>query len=257
MTVLITGASAGIGEATARAFAALGANLVLGARRVEKLHALAAELSAAHGVLVTTLFLDVSDRASAESILERAGNPEVDVLVNNAGLARGLSPFQDNEPDDWDEMINANVKGLLWVTRPIVRQMIARMKSQSGARAHIVNLGSTAGIMAYPNGAVYCATKAAVKAITDGLRQDVTMYPIRVTLIQPGMVETEFSQVRFRGDEARAAAVYKGIDPLTAHDIAQLIVYAVSAPPHVQIAELTVTATHQANAFTVYRRPTT
>jgi len=251
MTVLITGASAGIGEACARAFAARGHNLVLGARRLDRLQALAAELSAAHGILVTAAFLDVSDRKSAESLLDRAGNPSIDVLVNNAGLARGLEPLQDNSPDDWDEMIDANVKGLLWVTRPVVRQMIAR-----GTPAHIVNLGSIAGIAAYPNGAVYCATKAAVKAITDGLRQDVNTHPIRVTLIQPGMVETDFSRVRFRGDEARAAGVYRGIEPLTATDIADAIVYAVSAPAHVQITELTVTATHQANAFTVFKRPT-
>jgi len=250
MTVLITGASAGIGEACARAFAARGFDLVLGARRLDRLDALAVELRAAHHVTVTTAFLNASDRTSAETFLERCGAPAIDVLVNNAGLARGLEPLQDNEPDDWDEMIDANVKGLLWMTRPVVKQMIAR-----GTPTHIVNLGSIAGIAAYPNGAVYCATKAAVKAITDGLRQDVTRYPIRVTLIQPGMVETEFSKVRFHGDESRAASVYKGIEPLRAADIADAVLYAVSAPAHVQIAELTVTATHQANAFTVYRKP--
>lgn len=251
MTVLITGASSGIGEACARRFAALGHQLVLGARRHERLHNLAAELAAAHGILVTTVFLDVSDRTSAESLLERAGHPEVDVLINNAGLALGLEPLPENDPDDWDAMLDTNVKGLLWVTRPIVTQMMKRKKP-----AHIVNLGSLAGIQAYPNGAVYCATKAAVKSISDGLRQDVNAHPIRVTLIQPGLVETEFSQVRFKGDRARAEAPYRGIEPLTGADIADLIVYAVSAPAHVQITELTVTATHQANAFTVYRRPT-
>lgn len=249
MTVLITGASSGIGEACARAFAARGHHLVLGARRLERLEALAAELSAAHGILVTTVFLDVAERASAESLLDRAGRPSIDVLVNNAGLARGLEPFQDNLPEDWDEMIDTNVKGLLWVTRPVVRQMIAR-----GTPAHIVNLGSLAGVHAYPNGAVYCATKAAVKAISDGLRQDVCRHPIRVTVIQPGLVETEFSQVRFKGDRDRAQSPYRGIEPLTGSDIADLVVYAVSAPAHVQITELTVTATHQADAFTVHRR---
>lgn len=255
MTVLITGASAGIGEACARAFAAKGHNLVLAARRLERLEALAADLAGAHGILVTTVFLDASDRASAESLLVRAGNPAIDVLVNNAGLAVGLEPFQDNEPDDWDQMIDTNLKGLLWVTRPVVKQMVARVTSDPGSLAHVVNLGSLAGVQAYPNGAVYCATKAAVKAISDGLRQDVNAYPIRVTLIQPGMVETDFSRVRFKGDEARAQGTYRGIDPLTAGDIADLVLYAVSAPAHVQITELTVTATHQANAFTVYRRP--
>jgi NADP-dependent 3-hydroxy acid dehydrogenase YdfG len=254
VTVLITGASAGIGEACARAFAARGHHLVLAARRLERLEALAAELAGAHGILVTTVFLDAADRSSAESLLARAGNPEVDVLVTNAGLARGMEPLQDNEPNDWDEMIDTNVKGLLWVTRPVVRQMVARIQARPGTWGHVVNLGSLAGVQAYPNGAVYCATKAAVKSISDGLRQDVNAYPIRVTLIQPGMVETEFSQVRFKGDDARAKAVYRGIDPLTAADIADLAVYAVSAPAHVQITELTVTATHQANAFTVYRQ---
>lgn len=247
MTVLITGASSGIGEACARCFAAQGHHLVLGARRTERLEALASELSAAHGILVTTVYLDVADRASAESLLERAGHPAVDVLVNNAGLALGLEPFQDNSADDWDAMIDVNVKGLLWVTQPVVQQMIAR-----GAPAHVVNIGSLAGIQAYPNGAVYCATKAAVKAICDGLRQDVCRHPIRVTLIQPGLVETEFSLVRFKGDENRAKAPYQGITPLTGADIADLVAYAVSAPAHVQITELTVTATHQANAFTVH-----
>jgi len=255
MTVLITGASAGIGEACARAFAARGCNLVLGARRLERLNGLAAELSAAHGILVTVVALDVTDRHEAETLLERVGNPAIDVLVNNAGLARGLEPLQENDPDDWDEMIDANVKGLLWVTRPVVNQMISRLTNDPGTWAHIVNLGSLAGVAAYPNGAVYCATKAAVKSISDGLRQDVNKYPIRVTLIQPGMVETEFSGVRFKGDQARAKAVYRGIEPLKASDIADLVVYAVMAPAHVQITELTVTATHQANAFTVFRRP--
>lgn len=251
MTALITGASAGIGEACARALAVKGCHLVLGARRLDRLEALGAELATAHGILVTTLFLDVADRTSAESVLQRAGNPAIDVLINNAGLARGLEPLQDNQPDDWDEMIDANVKGLLWVTRPVIQQMVSR-----GLPAHVVNLGSLAGVQAYANGAVYCATKAAVKSISDGLRQDVVAYPIRVTLIQPGLVETEFSQVRFKGDLARAKAPYRGIEPLTAADIADLVVYAVFAPAHVQITELTVTATHQANAFTVYRTPT-
>ena len=250
MTVLITGASSGIGEACARAFAARGCDLVLGARRLDRLQALAAELIGPFSVSVTVVSLDVSDRASAESLLERAGNPAIDVLVNNAGLARGLEPLPENNPEDWDEMLDANVKGLLWVTRPIVRQMIAR-----GTAAHIVNMGSIAGMAAYTNGAVYCASKAAVKSISDGLRQDVNAHPIRVTLIQPGMVETEFSQVRFKGDRDRATAVYRGIEPLKAADIADVVVYAVMAPPHVQITELTVTATHQANAFTVFRKP--
>ena len=255
MTVFITGASSGIGEACARAFAAKGCNLVLGARRLDRLESLAAELAGTHGILVTTVFLDVADRDSAESVLERSGNPAVDVLVNNAGLARGLEPLQDNDPDDWDAMVDTNLKGLLWVTKPVVNQMIRRVSREPGSAAHVVNIGSLAGVMAYGNAAVYCATKAAVKAVTDGLRQDVNAYPIRVTLIQPGMVETEFSGVRFHGDQTRAKAVYRGIEPLQGADIAGLAVYAVFAPAHVQITELTVTATHQANAFTVFRKP--
>ncbi len=250
MTVLITGASAGIGEACARAFAARGASLVLVARRAEKLHALAAELAAKHAVLVTTAVADVSVRRQAEGLLAAAGHPVVDVLVNNAGLASGLEPFEQNNPDDWDAMIDTNVKGLLWVTRPILAAMVAR-----GQPAHVINLGSLAGVAAYPNGAVYCATKAAVKSLTDGIRLDVHKLPIRVTLIQPGMVETEFSQVRFHGDLARAKAVYQGVTPLTPADIADLVVYAAFAPAHVQLTEISVNATHQANATTVYRRP--
>lgn len=257
MTVLITGASSGIGEACARAFAAAGHNLVLGARRLDRLEALAADLSGRHGILVTVTPLDVTDRTSASTLLERCGQPVIDVLINNAGLALGLEPLQDNNPDDWDGMLDTNVKGLLWVTRPVLRQMVARCQADPAVRAHVVNLGSIAGITAYPNGAVYCASKAAVKALSDGLRQDVNGWPIRVTLIQPGMVETEFSQVRFHGDTARAAQVYQGIAPLTGADIAELALYAVQAPPHVQITELTVTATHQANAFTVFRKPAT
>ena len=250
MTAFVTGASSGIGEACARALAAKGFNLVLGARRLDRIEALAAELAGVYGILVTTVFLDVADRESASTVLLRAGNPEIDVLVNNAGLARGLEPLQDNDPDDWDAMVDTNLKGLLWVTKPVVRQMVARQTP-----AHVVTIGSLAGIQAYPNGAVYCATKAAVKAVSDGLRQDVNAYPIRVTLIQPGMVETEFSEVRFRGDRDRAKAVYRGIEPLKGSDIADLVVYAVTAPAHVQITELTVTATHQANAFNVFRNP--
>lgn len=253
MRALVTGASAGIGEACARALAAKGCDLVLGARRVERLEALAAELRPL-GVQVTLASLDVTDRTSVDSFLERCGNPVVDVLVNNAGLARGFSALPDNDPSDWDEMIDANVKGLLWMSRAVLRPMIERVTSQPGTRGHIVNIGSIAGIAAYPNGTVYCATKAAVKLITDGTRMDVLQHPIRVTLVQPGMVETEFSQVRFRGDTVRAKAVYQGIEPLTAADIADTVVWTVFAPPHVQVSEVTVMATHQASPTMAHRR---
>ncbi|MEI8093330.1 MAG: SDR family NAD(P)-dependent oxidoreductase [Spirochaetales bacterium] len=254
MTVLITGATAGIGEACARAFAARGADLVLAGRREDRLHALAAELSGLHGILVTTVPTDVRQRSEAESLLARAGDPAIDVLVNNAGLALGLEALTDNDPDDWDAMLDTNVKGLLWVTRPVLKQMVARLTAHPDQTGHIINLGSLAGVAAYPNGAVYCATKAAVKAITDGLRLETVKHPLRVTLIQPGMVETEFSEVRFHGDKARAKGVYTGIEPLKAADIAELVVYAAFAPAHVQITEISVNATHQANATTVFRK---
>lgn len=255
MTVLITGATSGIGEACARAFASRGADLVLASRREDRLHALAGELSAAHGILVTTVPTDVQQRSEAESLLRRAGDPAIDVLVNNAGLALGLESLADNDPDDWDAMLDTNVKGLLWVTRPVLKQMLARLTAHPDQQAHIINLGSLAGIAAYPNGAVYCASKAAVKSITDGLRLDTFKYPLRVTLIQPGLVETEFSEVRFHGDKGRAKAVYNGIEPLKATDIAELVVYAAYAPAHVQITEISVNATHQANATNVHRKP--
>ena len=253
MTVLITGATSGIGEACARSFAAKGAHLVLVGRRAERLKELASELSSVHQVAVTTVVADLRVRSQAEGLLESAKFPEIDVLVNNAGLASGLEPFPENDPDDWDEMIDTNVKGLLWVSSPILKAMLHRLKSDPTARAHVINLGSLAGIAAYPNGAVYCATKAAVKLITDGLRLDLVKHPIRVTLIQPGMVETEFSEVRFHGDKARAKAVYNGIEPLKAQDIAALVTYAAFAPPHVQITEISVNATHQASATVVHR----
>ena len=247
-TVLITGASSGIGAACAEKFASQGWNLLLTARRQERLEALSAHLSATYGVTVAWQTLDVRRRLDVEQVLIAWQDRPIDVLINNAGLALGWGKLPDNDPDDWETMIDTNIKGLLWMSRSVVRRMIA-----TGQAGQIVNIGSIAGIQAYPNGAVYCASKAAVRFISDGLRQDVVEHPIRVTNIQPGFVETEFSEVRFHGDTNRAKAVYQGLKPLTGQDIADAVWYAVSAPPHVQVAEITLTATHQANATVVHR----
>ena len=245
---LITGATSGIGEACARRFAKGGYDLVLTARRKERLEMMKNELNH-YGVEVLTLPFDVRDREAAQSAL---GNmpavwQDIDVLVNNAGLARGLEPEYDGDFDDWDQMIDTNVKGLLTMTRLVVPGMVRRNYG------HVINIGSVAGDAAYAGGNVYCATKAAVKAITDGLRIDVADSCVRVTNIKPGLVETNFSKVRFHGDEQRAQHVYDGIQPLTGDDIADVCFYAAAAPPHVQIAEVLVLATHQANGSVIKR----
>jgi NADP-dependent 3-hydroxy acid dehydrogenase YdfG len=246
----ITGASSGIGEATARAFAAEGARLLLAARRKSRLDELEAGLIEAGAAAVHSLELDVRDRKQVEAAV--AGLPEewkaIDILINNAGLSRGLDKLQDGHPEDWDEMIDTNVKGLLYVTRAVVPGMIER------GTGHVVNLGSTAGEMTYPKGAVYCATKAAERSINDGLRQDVLGTPLRVTSVDPGMVQTPFSEVRFRGDAARAAKVYEGVTPLTPEDVADAILWAVTRPAHVNIARILLTPVDQANSLLFNRR---
>jgi NADP-dependent 3-hydroxy acid dehydrogenase YdfG len=248
--VFITGASAGIGAACARGFAAEGAKLLLAARRVERLQAMEADLLKAGAAAVHVFSLDVQDRAAVESAI--AGLPggwrEIDVLVNNAGLSRGLDKMWEGKPQDWEEMIDTNVKGLLWVTRAVAPGMVAR------GRGHVVNLGSTAQELAYPGGAVYCGTKAAVKLINDGLRQDLMGTPVRVSDIGAGMVETEFSEVRFRGDKARAEKVYQNITPLMPDDVADAIVWATTRPAHVNVAHLLVTTIDQANSIMFNRR---
>jgi len=215
--VLITGASSGIGAATALTFAAEGARLLLAARRAGKLAQVASSALERGAPAVHSLSLDVRDHRAVQQAIDSlpAEWAEIDILVNNAGLSRGLDKLYMGDIQDWEEMIDTNVKGLLYVTRAVVPGMVVR------GRGHVVNLGSTAGEMTYPNGAVYCATKAAERAINDGLRQDVLGTPIRVTTVDPGMVETDFSLVRFRGDEQRAAKVYKGVTPLTPEDIAE------------------------------------
>jgi 3-hydroxy acid dehydrogenase / malonic semialdehyde reductase len=248
-TVLITGASAGIGEACARAFAAAGARLVLTARRRERLEALAAELRDAHGTESHLLTLDVRDREAVAAAV--AGLPAefaaIDLLVNNAGLARGTDKVQNGDPAAWDEVVQTNVNGLLYVTRAVVPGMVER------GRGHVVNLGSVAGHEVYPGGAVYCATKHAVGAITRGLRMDLLGTGLRVSTVDPGMVETEFSVVRFGGDRERADKVYRGLTPLVAADIADTVLWVATRPPHVNIDEIIIKPTDQASATLVHR----
>ena len=245
---LITGATSGIGEACARRFAIGGYDLILTARRADKLQAIREELEA-KGAKVKTLVFDVRDAEAAEQALATL-EPEwqkIDVLINNAGLALGLDKEYEGDPEDWNTMIDTNIKGLLTMTRLIVPGMVARNEG------HVINMGSVAGDAAYANGNVYCATKAAVKTITDGLRIDLAQSAVRVTNLKPGLVETNFSNVRFHGDTERAENVYTGITPLTGADIADVAYYAASAPKHVQIAEVLILATHQANGSVVHR----
>ena len=247
-TALITGATSGIGEACARKFAKGGYNLILTARRAEKLAEIKAQLEA-EGTKVRTLAFDVRDAEAAKQAIASL-EPEwqtIDVLINNAGLALGLEKEYEGDPEDWNTMIDTNIKGLLTMTRLIVPAMVERNEG------HVINIGSVAGDAAYAGGNVYCATKAAVKTITDGLRIDVAESAVRVTNVKPGLVETNFSNVRFHGDNARAENVYKGIVLLTGADIADVAFYAASAPKHVQIAEVLVLATHQGSGSVIHR----
>lgn len=245
---LITGATSGIGEACARKFAEGGYNLILTARRADRLEDIRRELEA-EGARVKTLAFDVRDTDAAKAAIDSLESEwqTIDVLINNAGLALGLDKEYEGNIEEWDTMIDTNIKGLLTMTRLIVPEMVKRNKG------HVINVGSVAGDAAYAGGNVYCATKAAVKAITDGLRIDVAESAVRVTNLKPGLVETHFSNVRFRGDDQRAANVYKGIKPLTGADIADVAFYAASAPEHVQIAEVLILATHQANGSVIHR----
>lgn len=248
--VLITGASSGIGQACAEAFAGEGARLLLLARRAQRLEAMTDRLLELGAAAVHTLGLDVRDAKAVSASLDALPYPwsEVEVLVNNAGLSRGLEKLYEGRLEDWDEMIDTNLKGVLYLNRAIVPGMIARN------RGHIVHLGSTAGEMTYPNGAVYCATKAGLKAINDGLRMDVLGTAVRVTSVDPGMVETEFSQVRFHGDEQRASKVYEGLTPLSPADVAEAIVWATTRPAHVNVAHLLLTSVDQANSLLFHRK---
>ena len=249
-TAFITGASSGIGEACARKFAENGYRLILNARNADKLQAVVDSLRKEFNTDILTLLFDVRDRETARQAIASlpAEWRDIDVLVNNAGLALGLEKEFEGDFADWDTMIDTNVKALLSITRFVVPMMVERN------RGHIINIGSVAGDAAYPNGAVYCATKAAVKTLGDGLRMDLVNTPIRVTTIKPGLVETNFSVVRFHGDQQRADNVYKGIKSLTGKDVAECVWFAASAPEHVQIAEVLVLATHQASGSIIYRQ---
>lgn len=249
-TVLITGATSGIGHATALAFAKAGFDLLVCARRLEVLENMKAEFEPEYGIKVTPFSLDVTDRKAVEetlpAVIEKAGG--LDILVNNAGLAQGLDAFQESSLDDVELMINTNVKGLLYVSRTVLPFMLAKNAG------HIINLGSTAGIYAYAKGAVYCATKAAVKTLSDGIRIDTIESDIKVTTIQPGIVETPFSEVRFHGDKEKAAAVYAGVEALQAEDIAEIIVFAATQPKRVQISDITIMANQQATGFMIAKK---
>ena len=245
----ITGASSGIGAACAHKFAQNGYTLLLNARNREKLVALQTELETQYGVTVVLLPFDVRDRKAAASAITTLPKEyqAIDVLVNNAGLALGVDKEYLGTEDNYDTMIETNITALLMITRLIVPGMVERGKG------HIINIGSVAGDAAYPGGSVYCATKAAVKVLSDGLRMDLVETPLRVTNVKPGLVETNFSVTRFAGDKERADKVYQGIKPLTGEDIAEVVYFAASAPAHVQIAEVLVLATHQASGSIVHR----
>jgi 3-hydroxy acid dehydrogenase/malonic semialdehyde reductase len=248
--ILITGASSGIGTACARIFAGAGAKLILAARRLERLQQLADTLKKDFSTEIHLLQLDVRDRSAAEeavSTLPPAWS-EIDILINNAGLSRGLDKLHEGSFQDWEDMIDTNIKGLLYLSRYVVPGMVNR------DRGHVVNLGSIAGHQTYPGGNVYCATKAAVRAISEGLKQDLLGTRVRVTSVDPGMVETEFSEVRFHGDTERANKVYQGVTPLTADDVADVIFFCVTRSPHVNINEVVLMPVDQASATLVNRR---
>jgi 3-hydroxy acid dehydrogenase/malonic semialdehyde reductase len=248
--VMITGATAGFGEATAHEFAKNGYDLIITGRRAERLNAIAEELGKTYGAEVFTLNFDVRNNAETQKSIYSlpAKWQNIDVLVNNAGLASGFGPIQDGNTDDWEKMIDTNVKGLLYVTRCIAPMMIKNKKG------HIINIGSTAGKEAYLNGNVYCATKFAVDALTKSMRIDMLPHGIRVTSVCPGMAETEFSLVRFHGDKDKAKKVYNGLEPLSAKDIAEVIYFAASRPANVNIADIVVTPLAQANTSNIIRK---
>jgi 3-hydroxy acid dehydrogenase / malonic semialdehyde reductase len=248
--VLITGASSGIGRATAFAFASAGARLLLCARRLDLLMELETPLIEAGAAAVLLFHLDVREREVVDATLQDLpeGWAEIEVLVNNAGLSRGMTKVYEDDPENWEEMLDTNIKGLLYVTRAVVPGMVAR------GVGHVINMGSTAGYITYANGAVYCATKAAEKSITEGLKIDLMGTPVRVTSVDPGMVETDFSRVRFRGDEEKAAKIYANITPLQPEDVADAILWAATRPVHVNIHNIVMTTIDQANSVVFHRR---
>ncbi len=248
--VFITGASSGIGRACAEAFAALGCRLLLVARRKDRLDALASILKERHGTDVHTATLDVRNRSAVESFVKELTGEwrDIDILLNNAGLSRGLEPLHEGDSSDWDEMIDTNVKGLLYITRAVVPGMVER------GRGHVINIGSIAGHEVYPGGNVYCATKHAVAAINRGLAIDTLGTGVRVSSVDPGAVETEFSVVRFHGDTERADSVYDGFDPLTAVDVAEAVVFCATRPANANVREMILMPGAQAAAVHLYRK---
>lgn len=249
--VLITGASSGIGTACARSFAAAGAKLILVARRLDRLQELTDQLTKEYAVPIHVLALDVGDRSQVKSTLQSLPTDwqDIDILVNNAGLSRGLDKLYEGDIQDWEEMIDTNVKGLLYVTRAVLPGMVNRN------RGHVINLGSIAGHQTYPGGNVYCASKAAVRALSEGLKMDLLGTAVRISSVDPGMVETEFSQVRFHGDTERAEKVYQGVTPLTAEDIADVVLFCATRPSHVNINEIILMPVDQASTTMVHRHP--
>ena len=249
MVVFITGASSGIGLACTRAFAERGARLVLSARRIDRLESLSKELKERHDTDSFVFQLDVRDQTAVQHAVEMLPQEwrDIEILLNNAGLSRGLDKLYEGSVQDWEEMIDTNVKGLLYVSRAVIPGMVARNKGT------IINIGSIAGHEVYPGGNVYCATKFAVDALTRGLRMELVDTPLRVCTVDPGLVETEFSMVRFRGDETRAKRVYEGLHPLRPEDIADAVLFCATRPPHVQIAEIIMLATAQASTTLVHR----
>jgi len=247
--ILITGASSGIGEACAKQFAKAGTSLILCARRIANLDKLATQLNQQYQTKVLTLCLDVRNKQQVFSAIEKlpAEWQPIDIVINNAGLALGLEKFPNCDPDDWDVMIDTNIKGLLYITRAVLPKMIERNQG------HIINIGSIAGHDTYPNGNVYCATKHAVKAITQCLKIDLLGTKLRVSSVDPGLVETEFSQVRFKGDKQRAATVYQGFTPLTAIDVAETVLFCATRPAHVNINDVIIMSVDQAAATLVSR----
>ncbi len=247
--ILITGATSGFGEAMARKFAAEGWRVIISGRRRDRLDALTRELNGLYGPVTHALRMDVRYRAEVERAIASLPAPwaQIDVLVNNAGLARGLATIQEGDPDDWDVMIDTNVKGLLYVTRVVAPGMVAR------GSGHIINIGSTAGKDVYPKGNVYSATKFAVDALTKSMRLDLLEAGIKVTQVAPGAAETEFSEVRFHGDTARAEKVYEGFQPLSARDVADVVYHAATLPPHVCMNDIVVTALAQANSNAIVK----
>lgn len=248
--VFITGASSGIGEGCARKFAGNGYKVIINGRNIEKLTAVRNALETEYNAEVYMLPFDVRDRQAAVSAIESL--PEdwknIDILINNAGLVIGLDKEHEGNLDEWDIMIDTNIRALIAMTRIIVPGMVER------GRGHVINIGSIAGDYAYPGGSVYCACKAAVKALSDGLRIDLVDTPVRVTNIKPGLVETNFSVIRFRGDKDKADNVYKGIKPLNGDDVAEVVYFAASVPEHIQVAEVLVMPTNQATGTIVYRK---